>query len=114
MEGKAEQDPYYVRPVTRRDVRLTYCRASGAGGQHVNKTESKVQLYFNPREAEWLPPPVRAKFLELHGKKLSAKGEFIIHSQVGGWVGGRVVHLRHVVHVTWYTLRVTHHVVHVT
>ncbi len=30
------------------DVEMNFCRASGAGGQHVNKTDSAVQLIHNP------------------------------------------------------------------
>ena len=35
-------------PIADRDLRWTFCRAGGCGGQHVNKTESAVQLMHIP------------------------------------------------------------------
>lgn len=58
-----------------------FMRASGPGGQHVNKTESAVQLRFD-LAASALPAPVKAQLARLAGARLTQDGVIII--QAGG------------------------------
>lgn len=44
-------------------VSVTYSRSSGPGGQNVNKLETKVDLRFHVKTAEWIPEAVREKIL---------------------------------------------------
>jgi ribosome-associated protein len=49
-------------------------RSSGAGGQHVNKTASRVEVSWNVRESRALTPEQRDRLLERLSSRLSADG----------------------------------------
>jgi ribosome-associated protein len=49
-------------------------RSSGAGGQHVNKTASRVELTWNVKESRALKPEQRDRLLQRLASRLSADG----------------------------------------
>ena len=56
-------------------------RASGPGGQHVNRTETKVQLQFDPRAVPWLDPAARQRLIALAGRSVDSEGRILISAQ---------------------------------
>jgi ribosome-associated protein len=63
------------------ELRLDFIRASGPGGQNVNKVSTAVQLRFDVSGSPSLPDDVRRRLLSLAGSRLTEKGELIIEAR---------------------------------
>jgi ribosome-associated protein len=63
------------------ELRLSFARSSGPGGQNVNKVSSKAILHFDVLTTPSLPPDVRQRFLERYKTRLTNAGEVVIHSE---------------------------------
>jgi ribosome-associated protein len=67
--------------IDEREIEESFIRASGPGGQNVNKLATAVQLRFDVRHSPTLPQDVRARLEGLAGKRLSKDGVLIITAQ---------------------------------
>jgi ribosome-associated protein len=63
------------------EIQMTYIRASGPGGQKINKTSSAVQLRFDAARSPSLPEEVRRRIISLAGKRVTRDGVLIINAR---------------------------------
>jgi len=64
-----------------REIDESFIRASGPGGQNVNKVASAVQLRFDIRRSGSLPEAVRDRLERLGGHRVSQEGVLIVTAQ---------------------------------
>jgi len=56
-------------------------RSSGAGGQHVNTTDSAVILRFDVMASPSLPPLVKARLAKIAGTRMTTEGVLVLRAE---------------------------------
>jgi ribosome-associated protein len=67
--------------IEEREIQLEFIRASGPGGQKVNKVATAVQLRFDVRNSPSLPEEVRTRLIGLAGSRVTEAGVLIINAR---------------------------------
>jgi len=62
------------------ELRFTYSRSPGPGGQNVNKLNTKATLHWDVTTTENLPESVRARFLALYSTRINNQGQLVMTS----------------------------------
>ena len=57
-----------------RELRFTFARASGAGGQHVNKVSTRVTLHFSLKDSQSLTPSQKKMVFSRLGSRINRQG----------------------------------------
>ena len=63
------------------ELEESFVRASGPGGQNVNKLSTAVQLRFDVRRSRSLPDAVAVRLMRLAGRRLTDEGVLVITAQ---------------------------------
>jgi ribosome-associated protein len=62
------------------EIRESFIRSPGPGGQNVNKVATAVQLRFDVAHSAALPEDVRARLMQLASRRINSEGQLVIEA----------------------------------
>ncbi|KAM0838741.1 hypothetical protein ACQ4PT_060777 [Festuca glaucescens] len=76
--ASAGSDP--APKITMDHVTVSFARSGGAGGQNVNKVNTKVDMRFNVEKAHWLGERIKERILQMEKNRINRDGELVMSS----------------------------------
>lgn len=76
--ASAGSDP--APKITMDHVTVSFARSGGAGGQNVNKVNTKVDMRFNVEKAHWLGERIKERILQTEKNRINKDGELVMSS----------------------------------
>lgn len=73
----------FIKPgivIPEHELEVSTSRSGGAGGQHVNKTETRVTIRWNVHKSMALNSEQKDRILQKLAHRLTAEGELIVHN----------------------------------
>lgn len=70
--------PDWIERILKQEVEFRFARSSGPGGQNVNKTETKVHVFWRPLESALIPENLRSIVLENLKRFLTLDGNLVV------------------------------------
>ncbi len=67
--------------IDEREIRQHFIRASGPGGQNINKVATAVQIRFDVARSPSLPREVRERLMRLAGARMTKQGILVIDAR---------------------------------
>ena len=66
--------------ITSQELEITASRYGGAGGQHVNKTDTKITVRWNVKNSNSLYDEQKARIMQNLHKQLTTEGDLLVHN----------------------------------
>lgn len=67
--------------IIEKEINFAFSKSGGKGGQHVNKTESKVELYFNIDRSAILTESAKIRIKSNLKNRINLRGELVLHDE---------------------------------
>ncbi len=67
--------------IPKRELTISYCRSSGPGGQHVNKTDSKAVIKFNVHLSNIITAATKRTLIKNYANRINKEGELVVSNQ---------------------------------